>query len=132
MKSKSFLMAMLLMVTTSMAFVSCSKEDVEEVLPAKYTVKYEASVGFETTLRVFEYDASGSKIFDRTISGVKTGSKYGPYTADENATKVKIYISSVGILSDTEAWVQRVYYLKNGETTDIVIAKDATIGRNEP
>ncbi len=78
MKSKSFLVAMLFMVTTCMVFVSCSKEDVDEnpLVGTVWSVEEEYASGNGTYTHYIEFlDESTVKVWDTTLwSGTYTGS----------------------------------------------------------
>ena len=129
MKKVKFL-AMLLIATMSIAFTSCEKEEVQK-LPAKYAIKFGSSTGYGTTLTIFECLPNGDKVYDRTLS-VTQGVKY-TFEAQEGVEKIKIYIKKINFIGiDTNSWVQRVFYLKEGETTNIIIDDNTVIGTNEP
>lgn len=121
----------------ALVLVGCSKED-----PRKDTT-YTLSVTGMTVPDASKGQTWEYIIFEYSEQGEKVGQNSAFYTADpliqkftvksEHAVKVKVYIDARAngkrVLSN---WVQQVYYLKDGENTDINLDGSTIIGTKEP
>lgn len=119
------------------ATMSGCKKD-EEENEAKYTFRTDMTFlgyeGYEPDYYyiLFECDQSGSKIKNNRIEPVIKGKEY-TFTADKNATKVKVYYHySVSTLYSTTKWVQQVFTLEKGKNTPIVLNGETLVGVKEP
>lgn len=115
MKRKSIFMATLLALT--LFVTSCTTEK-----PTTYSVKN--STSFDAKGFVYECNDLGEKI--NVTSTLLASGEQKIFTANENATKVKIYIDEL------DKWVQQVYYLKIEGHINIVISNDTIVGSKEP
>lgn len=106
------------MVFTS---ISCKKDADES---KTYTVTYNGRYEY-ATIKVFEYNKNGDPIANRGGSFKKGNTR--TYTADKNATKVKLYLD----LPFDIGWVKTVYTLSSSQT-DIVIDDNTQLVFNEP
>lgn len=121
----------------ALVLVGCSKED-----PRKDTT-YTLSVTGMTVPDASKGQTWEYIIFEYSEQGEKVGQNSAFYTADpliqkftvksEHAVKVKVYIDArikgKRVLSE---WVQQVYYLKEGENTDVSLGESTIVGTKEP
>lgn len=115
-------------IAASMIFLlsSCTKE---ESINRNYTVTFNGSYGYSTTIRVFECNENGDKIYDSSWDFSKGETK--SFTALQGTKKLKLYIHTESMFGDIRGYVQRVYYLTTSPTS-IVVDDNTTIGPNEP
>ena len=125
---KLFLLPLLAM---TLVFSSCESNRENEICAA-YSIKCEVTNGYKQTLRIFECNDQGEKLYDHTIEKTVEGKTYY-YTAQyPYITKIKIHVSVESVAGDYQKWVQRVYYLDKNKTTEIILNGNTTIGKNEP
>ena len=120
---KSFIV-MLLLAVTGFVFMSCDKDDDE---PGTYICTSYLRGTYDILL--FEYNSSGDKIYDHTMSDCVYGCTC-TYRAQPEATKLKVLLKG-GYLS-SDKWVQRVYILKPGEVINIDLYNSDIVGPEEP
>lgn len=122
------LLSMMLVMATIVCFSSCSKDDE----PPTYSIRCDEMSGYSETLRIFECNSSGDKIYDREIEYVSKGETYTFTASSTDVTKIKIYISAESLFGSYNKWVQRVYILDKNKTTEIVISSSTVVGSKEP
>ncbi len=93
----------------------------------EYTFIYDSDVEVEIDVYLFEYNEISERIYNYTINNPEKDVPY-TYTAQDNAVKVKVYLSYLGF----NRWVQQVYYLVEGENFDIVLTDNTIVGNFEP
>lgn len=106
---------------------SCTKDPV--VKAKKYSFQTELNWSIKAYL--FEYNDAGDKINSQTVEKAEVGQVY-PFTAHEDATKVKCYIKYTILGKSESKWVQQVFMLKEGSTVAIDVNGDTIIGNKEP
>ena len=121
-------LSMMLVMVSIMCLSSCSEEEQRPV----YSIRCDTVHAYSEKLHIFECDAAGDKIYDHTITNVIEGKTYTFTAVSEIVKKVKIYISVESFWGDYNKWVQRVFYLDEGKSTNIVITSNTLIGPNEP
>ena len=119
----------MLAVATIPFFSSCSKEDDE---PPTYSVRCDDTSGYNETLFIFECNSQGEKVYDHKKDHVSKGFTYTFTASSKDIKKIKIYITVESTFNSWNKWVQRVYYLEKGKTTEIVINSSTLLGPNEP
>ncbi len=108
---------------------SCTKEGADE---SKYTFTHNFEGLTSCDIILFEYTESGDKVNSNSIDDCEKGKTY-TFTATPQAVKVKVYAKYSTIFSsNTSKWVQQVYYLTKGGTTDIKVDGETIIGNKEP
>jgi hypothetical protein len=117
------------------AFVlsSCSKDDDNEN-PTTYTFEYNYSGTSNlvtTDIMFFEYNNSNETIKSFGLTDCKFGLKK-VFTADDNASKVKVYIKWRTPSFTDSKWINQVYYLKNKSNIKIALDENTIISTKEP
>ncbi len=116
----------LMILVIGVLMTSCKKE-------TTYTLKWNAKGVSEITTDVIimEFSTDNEVVKNNAISNIQNGSEYS-YTADEMARKCKIYLTWSYQGSSTTRWVKQVFYLKEGENTEIVVDDNTMVGTTEP
>lgn len=129
MKKVLFLLAMLPL----MLFTACSSDD--EPKQTTYTLKWNADISSTSIVSVdvwlFEYNENGEIIGNSTINEIQSG-YVESFVAKENSVKVKVQVRMSGGTSNSNEWVQQVFYLQKEGNTDIAINDETIIGTKEP
>ena len=107
----------MVLVVFCATLTSCSKFQ-----ESTYSLKNDT--GMSGTVYVHECNDDNETI--NIVSGYFSNGQTKQFTAADGAVKVKIYID------DLDAWVQQVYYLKEGGHLDIVVNGKTVVGRKEP
>lgn len=127
MKKILFFLAMLPMVI----FTSCSDDDdVQTTYTLKYNVESTSS-RIETSVWLYEYNEIGEVVKTNTVDDI-TENYTETFNANENAVKVKAQVRMSGGGIETNRWVQTVFYLETGGSTDISINDKTIVGIKEP
>lgn len=129
MKKVLFLLAMLPL----MLFTACSSDD--EPKQTTYTLKWNADISSTSIVSVdvwlFEYNENGEIIGNSTINEIQSG-YVESFVAKEKSVKVKVQVRMSGGTSNSNEWVQQVFYLQKEGNTDIPINNETIIGTKEP
>jgi len=80
---------------------------------------------------LFEYNENGEIIGNSTINEIQSG-YVESFVAKENSVKVKVQVRMSGGTSNSNEWVQQVFYLQKEGNTDIAINDETIIGTKEP
>lgn len=134
MKHFKYLLFAFIAITFSFCLSSCGSDDDENEIVTKYTVKLNdqgSNSIVNVNLTIFEYNELGEKIgsqvWDKAEAGVSR-----EFIANPMCVKVKIYIKLSAGSSSSSSWVQQVYYLKQGGSTNITIEGSTKTGSKEP
>ncbi|HOS15663.1 MAG TPA: hypothetical protein PKX15_01360 [Bacteroidales bacterium] len=98
-----------------------------------YTLKWNTKLDSEITtdILLMELSKDNEIIKNNAINNIQYGNEYN-YKADNMTEKCKIHITWSYQGSSTGMWVKQVFYLKEGENTEIILDVNTIRGTTEP